>query len=562
MLTNHQARTGFHMVRLLLVILVLVVSRDAWTLTISPSPSSTGNYTITWQPGCYPTGYTYPYPDYICRYLYENGTYLAQTSPLNITGKPPGTYHYDVMEDWWYYQTPVESADVLVGTPPPRDPIPTQLTYQYQTRAGDINSDGKTDLFVKRTSGGVSGNGVLESIILLQYASGSGFSLLVPNASQTSTASGWPLSSATPVIMDFNVDGYVDVEVKGVAAATGVLNDQIVYSPGVPLSSQPLGIRGVDGYLKKFVGNMLDYWVDPDYFWLYATAQIFYGTVQYFSCNWGFTSGAGVYDSYVGGFDSVNCDTYYIFVSGAYLDFSLYSGPAVSIWAHANDFEEGTETAAQSTEASQEEAEDVLQVQIGGWPMEEELGPTGEHTDPDQRRGLETFWAILGVAQKNAEEIDTEESPKQSPEPAQCITVNARHVGGMGPTSQHASVVHQPVPVVWISAFDSDESVTGNGVLISRPNWPSDNPRLTQIVSTVTNPPGISCTPYWGMLSLADDNYDDNLPYFPTPDLWPGTYNSNGYAHGILNATGGSAAAGIGDRLWGWGKPVPSSAFQ
>lgn len=70
------------------------------------------------------------------------------------------------------------------------------------------------------------------------------------------------------------------------------------------------------------------------------------------------------------------------------------------------------------------------------------------------------------------------------------------------------------------------------------------------------------CLAYWGVLVLADDNYDDDLPYHPTPNAWPGAYNSNGYVHGILNATGGSATVGTADRLWGWDKPVPSIEFE
>lgn len=72
-----------------------------------------------------------------------------------------------------------------------------------------------------------------------------------------------------------------------------------------------------------------------------------------------------------------------------------------------------------------------------------------------------------------------------------------------------------------ISAFDSDPSSTGNGLLVSEPNAKSDDPRLTQIVSPVTLP-GIPCAAYWAAVVLADQNYDDNLPYHPTPQsgLW------------------------------------------
>jgi hypothetical protein len=139
--------------------------------------------------------------------------------------------------------------------------------------------------------------------------------------------------------------------------------------------------------------------------------------------------------------------------------------------------------------------------------------------------------------------------------------VNARRVGESGATSQHASPVYHPLPVQWISAFDSDPSALGNGVLTSEPNAASDHPRLTQVLSAVTLPGAMPCLAYWGAVMVADSNYDDNLPYHPRP-IWEGTYNSNGYVHGLLNATGGSATIGMGDRLWGWDTPVPNNAFQ
>ncbi len=286
----------------------------------------------------------------------------------------------------------------------------------------------------------------------------------------------------------------------------------------------------------------------------------------YFACDWRFSSGSGVYDSYVGGFGSGNCETYNVFVSGAYLDFSLYSGPAVSIWAHGNDFQEGTETPSQATEASQGEAENVFQVQIGGWPMEEELGPTGDHTDPDQRRGLETFWAILGIGQANA--VPTDEAPPQQLDP-NCITLNARHVSGLGPIAQHASVVYMSAggPYHWVSAFDGDERALFDGLLVSQREAPSDNPRLTQIVSPVTGPglppcgDPISNQAEWASVLIVDGHYDDDLTYDAIPTVGVG-YNSNGYAHGLLNASGLTATVSFLDRLVGWSLPVPYSAFQ
>jgi hypothetical protein len=101
------------------------------------------------------------------------------------------------MEEWYYFQQWHCGGSVIVGTPPPRDPIPTQLTYQYQTRAGDINSDGRVDLLVERTSGGLPGNGVLDKVVLWQNPSGSFWSVVDPYI--PTTRASHPRSESRPV---------------------------------------------------------------------------------------------------------------------------------------------------------------------------------------------------------------------------------------------------------------------------------------------------------------------------------------------------------------------------
>jgi hypothetical protein len=492
----------------------------------------------------------------------------------NASGKAQNTYQYRIWfeyGDYWGWGNGVGDGPVtvVVGPAPPVDPLVTQLNYQFQTRQGDLYpTDGKVDIFVKRTSGGVAGNGVVNGVILKQNSSGGTFSLIAPHPDswEWMTASGWPLSSASVVVTDFNVDGFVDVEVKGVAAAINVAgaSDQIVFSPAAFCQSQPLGLRAVDASLKQFVANMLDYHVNQNYFWENANTQYFSQTVTSFDCNFGFFDGILDAQYFSGAFP---CTTYYYYVAGTYLDYTGSHERAVAIWLWDESFV-ATGNATASTQGAQTAAEAVLGVPIGGWVMEELLGTTGEHTNPDVRRGLETFWAILGSARANAQEIDTEIAPPQVSYP-DCITVNARNVEGLGWSgAKHASLVYLPAGQ-WISAFDDDPSFWNDGLLVSEVNDESDNPLLTMVVAEVNTPngvPGVPCdiisTPaYWPDLINADSRYDDDLEYDPVPALGTGVFNSNGFVHGILIATYGSAWPDLFG-LFGWNNPVPAQEFQ
>jgi hypothetical protein len=223
---------------------------------------------------------------------------------------------------------------------------------------------------------------------------------------------------------------------------------------------------------------------------------------------------------------------------------------------------------SQSTQGAQQAAESVMEVPIGGWPMEEVFGASGEDTDPDVRRGLETFWAILGIARANAAEIETEEAPSQSVQSrAECIWVSSRNVVGTGTFARHASLTFMnSYPWNWFSAYDSDPHWWSDGLLVSEKGEPSDHHYYTMAVALVFPASGLPCNviadqAYWQQLLSAEDNYDGLLPYnkFGGP---PG-YNSNGFVHGILLATGGGTG-GLppANLLFGWNNPVPASEFQ
>ena len=546
--------------QLLSALSVLLLTVDTRAMTASPSPSSDGSYVVSWSTalGCTVED-IYPYYPEHCYSLQENGVDIAVSgTSLPITGKPEGSYEYQVYYRMSVYGSPYDEylvegpASVIVGTAPPRDPLLTQLDYQFQTRQGDINYDGRTDLFVQRSAGGVWGNGVLYETILTQDATGGTFSAAAPNSYQSSIASGWPLSSATAIVSDFNVDGYVDVQVKGVAAATGIsTHDQIVFSPAVPLQSQPLGLRAVDASLKQFVGNSLDYFANPNYFVDNATLEYFSGTFPYYYCSYSYGYSGIIDHPYEGGWV---CTTYFIYVSGYYWDYSEFDGRAVVIWSNERGVEAGSYSASQSVESAQYAAEGVLGVGIGGWPMEEIFGTDGEHMDPDIRRGLETAWAIFGIARANAQEVETEEAPSQTARSFNTIYVTGHRVAGFLPTHLALSFVSGSVPLTTISAAGMYSN--GFNRLVSNLNRPTEifNFTLGIVDPCCGQDPGLL---FAAMLN-ADGNYDDDLLYHVS-GLHP-YYNSNGYVHGLVNAVSGYTSVDFNRFVCG-SHPVPASEF-
>jgi hypothetical protein len=470
-------------------------------------------------------------------------------------------------------------VSVTVGTPPPRDPLLTQLDYRFETRQGDINFDGRTDLFVSRISGGVPGNGVLDTAILRVSPWDDTFSAAVPKGYESSIVSSWPLSSATVVVTDFNVDGFVDVEVKGVGAATGLsgASDQIVFSSGVPLQAQPLGVRAVDASLKEFVGNMLDYIVNPNYFDENASLTYSSGSTPYLWCDW--SSFFGIWDGWHHGMPP--CTYGYIYWESYSLDYSAFSSAAVSAWMNEAAFRSGATTRDGALSDIEETFRQILGVVVGGWDVGEVTGAGGPYSDLDQRRGLSAFLVLLGIGEANAQEIETVEAPKPVPREPDVIYVVGRYVFAAAEKGIHSVLQYTTSGLTaptWLSAFDSaHESGADDGILVAETNDPRDHPILTRLTLGWVIPPhdGPRVTYWYNEVLPAHDYYRQlplaqKAPYDAIPEIpcfiLCSDYNSNSYVQGLVEATGGRIIAMAPfledfDKLIGGGSPVPASYF-
>jgi RHS repeat-associated protein len=101
-----------------------------------------------------------------------------------------------------------------------------------------------------------------------------------------------------------------------------------------------------------------------------------------------------------------------------------------------------------------------------------------------------------------------------------------------------------------------------DGKLTDGLNRTRDVIRTHNVFSTSVNlPAGMTENQYIGKLLSAHENYQDNAKYVWFPAKSSSSYNSNSYASGLLNATGGRVSQ-TPPSAPGYAKPLPSSYFQ
>ena len=520
----------------LLLAAALYVAPAQAAPTPTASAANGGNYTVQ-----------YPACDCAYDWLEERtdggGWVSVGQRSVTFTNKAAGNYYYRVgnyYSEYYWIDYGAEIA-VTVGPSVPRDPLSTQLLYRYDTRYGDGNGDGRTDLFVNRIAGGSSGNGAIEMLMLLQ-ASGGQFSSFVPSAAQAAVANTWPQAPIQVVLQDFNVDGFVDLLLKGVRNSIGGALNQIVYAPGRAGALQPLGVRAVDAGLKRFAANSRDYFADTGYFSRNAPLTYVAVPIWYYYCVPGYD-----YDWYYGNGYCGWANFYYEVVTP---DYSSFDSTAVGTWSTESSIEARTTTPEQGVAAIKQSYESVLGAPIGGADAAGQNGERARLDDPTYRRGFELFMAVLGIHDANADELDP---PRNVARRSDVVYVTGRRVLGFLPLHTALEFAGST-----LSAFDSDESLLGNGALVSRPNALSDRPPMMMTLGTVSS--SLGAGGYWAALVAADARYPDNLPYNPVPSTGGG-YNSNGFTHGLVQATAGAPSIDM-NKFVGGERPVPANLFH
>ena len=182
---------------------------------------------------------------------HETGTYLYRVMALI------GTFPDNLNQ---VYST-VVSVTVVLGDPPEVDEFEIQMGYQFVIRSGDVNNDGRQDLFVERTNGDLD-NGTLSEAIILRQADGS-FARLSPSQSQLDAARLWPTIVVETQIGDFNFDEVGDLVIGGIP---GVDNMQILLSSGDYYDRNAAAVIDVNEDRLQYLQDLAHWIVDDTHF--------------------------------------------------------------------------------------------------------------------------------------------------------------------------------------------------------------------------------------------------------------------------------------------------------
>ena len=243
-------------------------------LSVNPNPTTSATYTVS---GNYAGTLTYEYftltetnPSGQTRGYTPGGGMFS----LTMDNRPDGVYNYELTGCYFapvpnipeVYEVcePVGGALRVTVNGPDPDSVGTQLGYTFQAKVNSTNPAEATAIFIDRTSS-ATGAGVFQDIVLQK--TGNAFQLVAPDSvAGPSSPSGWStITSVDLVLNDINLDGFVDILVRGLGGAiTGAL-DQIVYAPG-----QKGGMRGslraVDDSLTDFLSEVSSWTQNPMFF--------------------------------------------------------------------------------------------------------------------------------------------------------------------------------------------------------------------------------------------------------------------------------------------------------
>lgn len=153
----------------------------------------------------------------------------------------------------------------------------------YVVYQGDLNSDGRTDLYIKQKPQIVILHGDIATpivippdvtdFILEQNIDDETFTLIPnPTSSQIATVSGWSESIVEVITGDFNIDGVIDILLNDIDLISGASSafNQIIFGDTNNAQSPPMHVRAMDNDFQQFFAELDHSIYDPDYFQNYA----------------------------------------------------------------------------------------------------------------------------------------------------------------------------------------------------------------------------------------------------------------------------------------------------
>ncbi|HEY5665128.1 MAG TPA: hypothetical protein VIV64_00290 [Gammaproteobacteria bacterium] len=477
------------------------------------------------------------------------------SGPQQFGPRPAGTYRYRVgyAYEWFpgYYELVYsEPVSVVVNGDQDNPVIETasladQFDAEYSVRSGDIEGDGDRDLLIRRIrSGSEWGSGPLSDVLLRQDSSG-GLSASIPSAYQLALAESWAVVPIELRKRDLNFDGYVDLVLRGVAATEGFsgVANQILFAPGDKVAGQP-GLRPADTRLATFSRDVNRHLIDPEYY--PNNVPYSYALIVYYSADCGWYGQYGYQDYYPTQFCFFEPQVFVV----AYQDFSGFDSDAMAVAETDYGMIHGAEPLDQGLATISSIIGTLLDVPLPEAGAEVLIGGEGAEADAFVRRGVALFSALAGISEAVAQEADNGAGVPGN----ERVLLKGRRVLGQGPFHTALEFRYST-----ISAYDTNPNLLFDGWLFSEVDWPRDHPSRTLRLGYVDGP-GLPAT-YWQDLIAADSRYDDDLRYDLFPSLGEAGYNSNSYASGLIQATGGLSTVQMAS-LVGGEHPVPAAEFN
>lgn len=511
---------------------------------------SKGSYVVSYAP-CHQCA-----ADGIEEFRAATGTWEhVGTGRVTVTNRAPGTYRYRVVYVVRAHFTAMvahgPAKAVVVGPAASAPALSAQFDAEYSVRSGDVDGDGRRDLLIRRLSGSAASAGGTIGNVLLRRSAGASFKAEVPGSYALSLAAGWPESPVEIRKRDVNVDGYVDLVLRGLSSAQGFagISNQILFAPGASSAGAAPRLRTVDPALSRFSRDINRHLIDAEYYPSNATIKYAASYHYEINCHW---LGYGGLESLYGRY-GWPCFAEPIVSYVAYRDYSGFDPDAIRIANTDYGMIKGNESSKAGLDRIAGIVARVLGVGIGGWDIEDLIG-SGEIESEDESRGIELFAVLAGISEAVAQEQEQEQGRSAETANADRVLLKGRRVLGQGPF--HTALEYRYSTV---SAYDSDPRALSDGRLISEVNWPRDHPSLTLRLGYVDGPAAPLL--YWSRIRAADARYDDDLAYDLFPSLGQGGYNSNSFVSGLILATLGRSTVEM-TRFVGGERPVPPSEFN
>lgn len=155
---------------------------------------------------------------------------------------------------------------------PPTSP-PTAVDEGYETLTGDLNGDGRIDLYLRPQSG--ASPQAAPAFALVQQPSGGTFTLQTDLSTLNPSAFG--LVNISLKYFDFNVDGVRDLYLRNLSSAVSGALDTFVFFEGAP-SRRPGSVKARDAALETFFRDLRGFIDNREYF---NTDVAFFANVIY-----------------------------------------------------------------------------------------------------------------------------------------------------------------------------------------------------------------------------------------------------------------------------------------